>query len=645
MNNDWLSEVADNLDISRAEVVSVAQKYQIKASPISPTPKNISLKRICFAGKNTSEQNPGKIDFDWSGLDSGLFGIMSERNLRGKSTIIGVVQWLLRGRNSSLQDDVISWINNASMRFSISDTTYEVAVNCNEETTGSLVKINDHGEVHPLANFYSGAEFEETMSNFMMDELSLEPVVVWRGKAPIDGGKRVTHEWPSLAGAMFIGTDYKTLFGDVSADGLSIRLMQMYLGLPWISTLTSAKASEKRLTKESEANARQQKAECENKETRIQELKAEIKVIKSKLISTPSDNEIRAERDAAGEQLKNVYVLIRNIERELSLCTGLKEQARAIYLNDKKELQSFVDAHAAGAVFRRLSPSICPRCESEIPPAKLDKEQETGDCCICNEHILDDGSADEIHAGIVARVEASEEAAKEASEKLNDLNKGANKLYKDRDMLVAKCQELETQLDSYTSRRDLEFQLGKAEAQLEEVSRTSISNSHDKGNDLKVVSKLVKDVEKRVKTIQSGVLKEVSDKILSYGQMFGIENLTQVELKGNGHLNLVKGGSHTVYGKLTLGEQLRMKVATILAVVGVSYGSGIGRHPGLLMIDSPGAQEIVSTDLEKLMSGLVGVMDELPFLQIFVASVASDAVTRHIEGKKCVAAHGDNYLW
>jgi hypothetical protein len=51
--------------------------------------------------------------------------MLSDKNLRGKSSILEVVHWLLRGRpTSNLQDDVRRWIHKASVRFLSEDVEH-----------------------------------------------------------------------------------------------------------------------------------------------------------------------------------------------------------------------------------------------------------------------------------------------------------------------------------------------------------------------------------------------------------------------------------------------------------------------------------------------------------------------------------------
>jgi len=336
---------------------------------------------------------------------------------------------------------------------------------------------------------------------------------------------------------------------------------------------------------------------------------------------------------------------IRQTENEVERSIRIREAAQAALRADKRELQSFVDAHAAGAVFRRLAPTICPRCEAKISHSKLQEEQESGACCICNEHIIGDDVADEKRAELSLRVKASEAADVQATKQLEMTSNFLGELESEKDKIQLKREQLEAHLDTFESRRELELQLVSAEAKLTEVRRNFVGEEYCDGKELKIITQLVKDVDSRVKAEQPDILKNVSDKILEYAKRFGLENYSLTQLQGGGQLRLERGGVQTCYSNVTLGEQLRLKVATILAIISVSHTSGVGRHPGLLMIDSPGSQEMVGPDLEGLMSGMAEVIKELPFLQVFVASVTSEIMLQYIDENKRVAAVGDNYLW
>jgi hypothetical protein len=72
---------------------------------------------------------------------------------------------------------------------------------------------------------------------------------------------------------------------------------------------------------------------------------------------------------------------------------------------------------------------------------------------------------------------------------------------------------------------------------------------------------------------------------------------------------------------------------------------GIGRYPGLLMIDSPAAQEVTADDLDQLVGGLQSVSQEIAHLQVFVAGVTSTAITQHVPAENRREALNGGFLW
>ena len=68
----------------------------------------------------------------------------------------------------------------------------------------------------------------------------------------------------------------------------------------------------------------------------------------------------------------------------------------------------------------------------------------------------------------------------------------------------------------------------------------------------------------------------------------------------------------------------------------------VGRHPGLLLIDSPRAQEVSDNDVNSLMEGLKKLTTELPFLQIIIASRATEVILNKIDKDHRKYAKGDD---
>lgn len=84
---------------------------------------------------------------------------------------------------------------------------------------------------------------------------------------------------------------------------------------------------------------------------------------------------------------------------------------------------------------------------------------------------------------------------------------------------------------------------------------------------------------------------------------------------------------------------------TALAAVQVAKRRGHGRHPGLLIIDSPGAEEVVSADLEQMLDSVAAAAEEIGGIQIIIGTIARRAVEDVVPDTHRLQARGDGYLF
>jgi hypothetical protein len=80
-------------------------------------------------------------------------------------------------------------------------------------------------------------------------------------------------------------------------------------------------------------------------------------------------------------------------------------------------------------------------------------------------------------------------------------------------------------------------------------------------------------------------------------------------------------------------------------LIKVADGRGVGRHPGLLLVDSPAASEMVRKDYEQLVAGLAQLTKKFEHFQVFIAAIDSDIVRAHVPRQNMRYAAGDDYLW
>jgi len=608
------------------------------------------LVEIVFSGIKDGVSDEGPFEFRWEGLGHGLWAMLTDQNLRGKSSIMEIVRWLIRGRPSSnLQDDVRRWIQDARLRFRLDDVEHEVCAQTTGSVSGSLKRLaSSGGEPSTLAIFSSDSEFEEVMADFFMRALAMEAITNWRDSNDDDSvGKTIAHGWVAFSGAMFIGTNYDVLLGDMPVEtGLSGRLMQMYLGLPWVSTLAAAKSAQKAVQNAADLKSRRRTQGQKAKQSRVDAISADLATKRGDLSRVPSDKAVRDTLAALNSEYAEAKRQERTMDERLEREIAAFHQVDSAYQEARRDLQTHLDSMAAGAVFRILDPTCCPRCDHSIGEAKKKQEKLTQCCSVCGESISTSEDADLMKDELEGRVKAAKAALDKVTVNQQDALLKLASIQKSVAELQDKIDENTAKLGSFERLQELLMAIAVLEGRLQEASSDPEPNDTD-GNDdeVMILNAIVSATDDRVKIQREGLLKDVSDRLVQYAQRFGMHNLSEASLKGNANLSLVKGGVATSYSKVTEGEKLRLKVATILAMIEVAEQRGIGRHPGLLMIDSPASQEVSPDDLDQLVSGLQLISQELPHFQVFVAGLTSAAITEHVPAENRREASNSGFLW
>jgi len=649
---EWLHAIATRAKVSAAAVEGVLSSHRIQPSPVLAQPRRLVLREIEFSGEKDGVANSGTFAFSWRALDHGLWAMLSEHNLRGKSTIIEVVRWMIRGRPSSnLQDDVRRWVHSVRLVFILDSDEYEIVAKTQGEPIGSLCRLRAantaEGELGRtvLADFSTDGEFEAVMADFFMRTFAMDPISTWR-QGREDEGQSVTHSWVAFSGAMFIGTNYEVLLGDMPVTaGLTSRLMQMYLGVPWVSTLAAAKTAHQVAEQAVQVSERKAEQGHEAAKARIASISGQLAEKRAELAKIPSDKALRNAIDADAAELADIRrqerIMVEQVER-----TGaaLRELA-VVHQEDRRDLQAHIDAMSATAVFRRLEPKCCPRCDHTISKEKKALESSTHSCSVCGESITNSEDGEAIKVKLQERVMASETAVARASIKQKDAEAKLVTLRAKIELLQCRLESASRELGSAVRWQEAAMAVATLEGRLEEASTNPVARADDRSGELNILSAVVVETEARVKAVRDGLLTDVSTRLVEYAKAFGMENLSDASLKGNAALSLVKGGVPTSYSKVTEGEKLRLKVAAVLAMIEIAEERGIGRHPGLLMIDSPAAQEVSPIDVDHLIAGLQAVFTKLPHFQVFVAGISSKAITDHIPEAHRREVAGNAFLW
>lgn len=648
MTMSWLELVAKNTGISIAETEVRLQKRGIYADrPIRPTPK-LTVTGISFKGQKVSKIASGPIDFSWTELNTGVWAVASyggadQSNLVGKSSVLEIILWCLRGEIKGLQEDVRSWLSWVQLTFQLDGRphTIEFVVN-DKRPNGELKTTRPNGTFETIDRFSSDEGFAAIMSRFMMNTFDLQPIS--SRKDSEEGGSTVIHGWPALSGALYFGGEHKSLLGDVLMAGLPGRMLQLYVGLPWASTVIQAATAKKEIEQQLVYATRGYSSRMKQEEVTIARVSAQLEQarhdlinINDKSVSATSLDELIATVRALATQTFTLEQTATGISAEMAVLRSASD-------DDKRALRDLRENLVTEAFFTGLQPSCCLRCEKAVPKERIKLESVEQSCSLCSEPIslneLDD--SEEMLQAAQDRANASL-AAYEATKLLHKQSKGQAaaslaKLSQLQDTLIAANNS-----SSYQDQRDAELLVARLEGELQAHSKPSATPQAPE--DSALVDTAYKEAKRAFDNGKSELMGKLNEEILRLANDFGALGLESIELSSNATMMVRKGNQKSSFSRLTPGERLRLRIATAIALLRIGNELGVGRHPGLLIIDSPGAEETNEGDLAKLLIELRRVATETKGLQIFIASANAAAVVTALGNEHCRVAPQGGYVW
>jgi len=642
MSGGWLETVAAKAGMRPAEAELALRKRGITADrPLRPARK-LTVRRIAFKGEKRGTAQ-GPIDFDWSDLAPGVWAVTSERNLRGKSTVLEILLWALRGTPKGLQDDVRRWLSSVCVEFDVDDQRYVVEFAVDERVPrGRLARRRASGETDDLDRFMSDEGFEAAMSRFMMNTLDLDPITAMQGKE--DERQVVEHGWAALSGGLYFGGDHKQLLGDVQMAGLPARMLQMYIGMPWATTVMQAGTAKRELGQETEKASKAATAAARDAENARARIDRELHAAKKVLDSFEQETGTAAELERFAGEVARLSPIAFDLAKRLAHAEAEATELERLATADERAVRDLRENIVATQFFNGLQPVCCPRCETRVSSERLKRESADLSCSLCAEEIPVDemeGASDGLDA-IEQRFAAAKTAAARARANAKALGEQSKTSSTELDNARQSLTKAATSV-TFEQRRKAELEVARLEGALKE--RAVPTTPDTVSPDVALVNAAYEEADKAYKAGRGDILERLNLEILSLGQRLGVQMLEEVKLNTNASLLLTKGGEPTSFSKVTAGERLRLRIATAVALLRVGQERGLGRHPGLIIVDSPAAEEVSPDDLTAVLSELKAISRETGGLQIIIGSANAGAIVDQLGEQWCRSAAGDDYLW
>lgn len=552
----------------------------------------------------------------------------------------------------------------------IKDAGKNSAISQPGEAIRNLVgTLMDAGAVS-LGQFNDDRSFIATASDVMMTSLGFESIEAWQ-KNPksmdAEDGKIVKHAWPLWSQALVItNPSIKSVLGETPQ--LATAILQTYLGASWGPAALAARTRKQEIEGKLVGLRRRQSKDEQAYVSGIEMLREEEARIENELAELPANSTAEHINAVLAQVLNKAEALAKAEQSVLDYAREYARLERALQDAEADEL-ALVEAGVTKRFWHSLKPSCCPRCDTAVDEARWKRELE-GNCSVCDSPIPE--LTPTVEQGVAAETLGTSEApgGKESMVDDDDLDsveeaqtrtsvltglvtttgQSYDKAVLDRNLARSLHDEAVAALSisggDPAHRREIERDLATVRGRL--IERTELTSSMDGFSEYEEQVRLLgiaeKVATKRRNLEQLELLGLVSERVTELGRNLGIDQLERATLRGNAHLPVIKGGETVNFGKLTEGERLRLKIAVVIGLLQVGTFAGVGRHPGLLIIDSLAREEVNPSNLETLLRELRGVATEHG-LQVITSSAHGDIVRGILPDTAIRFARDDGYMW
>jgi hypothetical protein len=613
-------------EISIEEVRQTLKEIRLSDPPAKPTCR-LQVERLMFCGQKSLANEPVAVPFNYDQKFSpGVNVVLVEDNDVGKSTILKTIKFALTGDDSDYDADVKKWIANVRLHFSMGADQYTIAISRTATDTGTFGLLLPGNDERPMGDLIKDdgvvftaadqSEFQESLRRFFFDKIGLSRLG-WAlppansQEQPREAGTTWLTYFQALqipdGGDQYLLCDKQHSIGN--QEGL---IFSSFLGLHLVEPLNWLGVAASKQDKLSKNTA----AEREQLEATLARLQEQSGAVKSQLSKLSLDLRERRERfkgERYQEKLAAIQLSIRGrLSREQECGRAITDMTEALSFTRARETQ-IRELIALRLHFTGLDVRLCPNCDAEVSQVEIRREKETHHCRLCNKP-AHDASHDEITA-YQAEAEDLAEQVRQGERSRDALKRDAAQLSQEVSELQQQAEKIEAAAKSAVAdavpsqvEQDLHDRLleefGGLNAEITATKRR-LEHYRESGafdeNRRRILLKAREVLREEAARRNAELLQRLNDLTKEVARQIGAESITDVKCSELGRVQLTKHDEIVQFtGIKNQGERMRVKLAFFLAMMRLGREQGLGRHPGLLLVDQPGSAEMVTEDFRAL---------------------------------------------
>jgi hypothetical protein len=650
--DELLASTAAQLGLTKQQVERALAEANIALRTPTPADRRMRLLRLRVDGVKYDGES---ITIEQR-LEPGIWAIVHPSNSAGKTSLLEFLVWPLRGAPRDLPPGVQSWIRTLRLDLLVAGKPTRITleqvpglmppIHVNilaADTTEELLAAQDDNPLRLVAKGAGAEDAERVIGAYFLDTLRMERTNLWTASGGADGeGAPQVHGWPAYFGACYLnaGGD-ELLLGDVSAPGLPAKLLELFVDIPYSTAhaqLAVAAKGKAKLTRQAhrraEVDISARHAERGEWQNRLDALQREIQEL-----SAEPETDVAAlvhQADNAAAELRQRRTILNQAAQSLADATAARIVAEQAQLDAQETWQ-------ARRVLGRLNPTCCPRCEEPVSDDRRAAERDQAACAVCTRPLPE--VTEDVAEAAIAQLETDITTAQQAESSAANAHAAASA---GTDQALSAFQRASEEVRVLLATSPVHIRIKELELQAAELKgRLAATGSPpqdtaqtpDAPDVLGTVRHLV---EATVKASADYLFPTMDTEIVNLSGQFGVQHLNSVALKRNGNVNPVKEGVKHPFKKLSRGDRLRMRVATVIALLRAGAIRHIDSHPGLLLIDSIAAEEITADAARTLIGELQTLTNELPDLQVFFTTAQPDLVGGLLPEDHIITSQGEH---